>query len=142
MEGVTFQPDIIATGPDGVTLVVEAKASLSNLDQTEEQLREYMLGMHCPTGILITPKRMLVYRDLYASPPDVERVGEVDMSLLWRQEPPREPQRFESFVQDWLEHLSEQLPKDLPRNVKEMLQEYVLPAVSGGELRAAHPRYS
>jgi hypothetical protein len=40
MSTVTFQPDIIVTGSDGVTLVVEAKASLPNLERTEEQLRK------------------------------------------------------------------------------------------------------
>lgn len=142
IEGVTFQPDIIVTGPDGVTLVVEAKTTLPNLEQAEEQLSHYMLGMHCPTGILVTPKRMWVYRDLYASPPVVARVGEFDMSGMWKQEPPQGAHEFELFVQEWLEHVSHHPTKDLPFSVQEALRNYVLPAVAGGDLRAAHPRYS
>ena len=142
MSTVTFQPDIIVTGSDGVTLVVEAKASLPNLERTEEQLRNYMLAMQCPTGILITPHRMWVYRDLYSSPPNVERVGEFDMSGVWQRQPPEDAASFELFVQQWLERLAEQPTKGLPRNIAEALREFIVPAVAGGDVRAAHPRYS
>jgi len=136
-----FQPDIVVTGPDGVTLVVEAKTNLPDLGRTEDQLRHYMFGMHCPTGILVTPTRMWVYRDLYTSPPSVERVGELDMGPLWRQKPPTDPGLFESFVQEWLEHLPKRPPRTLPQKVEQTLQEYIMPALAAGELRAAHPRY-
>jgi hypothetical protein len=139
---VRFQPDIIVTGPDGVTLVVEAKVSLPNLGRTEEQLRSYMISMQCPTGLLITPERMWVYRDLFSSPPNVERVGEFDMRLVWQQQPPANALPFELFVQQWLERVAEQPTKDLPRNFTQAVREYVLPAVASGEVRAAHPRYS
>jgi hypothetical protein len=139
---VTFQPDIIVTGPEGITLVVEAKASLPNLQRTEEQLRDYMIGMQCPTGILTTPEHMWVYHDLYSSPPNVERVGEFDMSGVWQQQPPADALSFELFVQQWLERLAQQPTKHLPRDVAEALREYVLPAVANGDVRAAHPRYS
>jgi len=139
---MTFQPDILVIGPDGVTLVVEAKVSLPNLEQTEEQLQRYMFGMQCPTGILITPKRMWVYSDLYTSPASVQRIGEFDMNGLWEQQPPEEDGSFQIFVQQWLERLAQQPTKDLPRNVGEALREYVLPAITSGEVRAAHPRYS
>jgi hypothetical protein len=55
---MAFQPDIIVTGSDGVILVVEAKASLPDLEVSEEQLKRYMSGMQCPTGLLITPEHM------------------------------------------------------------------------------------
>jgi DNA anti-recombination protein RmuC len=32
---MAFQPDIIVTGPDGVVLVVDPKASLPNLDLSQ-----------------------------------------------------------------------------------------------------------
>jgi len=139
---VTFQPDIIVTGPDGVTLVAEAKVSLPNLERTEEQLRHYMFGMQCPTGILITPRRMWVYRDLYSSPPNVERVGEFDMTGVWQRRPPTDASSFELFVQEWLERVAQQPTKDLPHDVAEVLREYIVPAVASGDVRAAHPRYS
>jgi hypothetical protein len=138
---MTFQPDIIVSGPDGLTLVVDAETSLPNLEQTEEQLVRYMLGMHCPAGILVTPNRMRLYRDLYASPPSVELVGEFDTQVLWRQRPPEDASSFELFVQQWLENLAQLPTKDLPRNVAEALREYILPAVTSGEVHAAHPRF-
>ncbi len=138
---MTFQPDIIVSGPDGLTLVVEAKISLPNLAEREEQLIHYMLGMHCPTGILVTPKRMWVYRDLYASPPSVELIGEFDTQVFWRQLPPEDASSFELFVQQWLENLAHLPTNDLPRNVAEALREYILPAVASGEVHAAHPRF-
>ena len=139
---MTFQPDIIVTGPDGVTLVAEARVSLPNLERTEEQLRHYMFGMQCPTGILITPQRMWVCRDLYSSPPNVERVGEFDMSGVWQRRPPTDAASFELFVQQWLERVPQQPIKDLPHDVVEVLREYIMPAVASGDVRAAHPRYS
>jgi hypothetical protein len=139
---VTFQPDIIVTGPDGIMLVVEAKVSLPNLEQTEEQLSHYMVGMQCPTGILTTPERMRVYRDLYTSPATIERIADFDMQGVWRQQPPQDAASFELFVQQWLERLGQLPTKDLPRNVAEVLREYLIPAVIGGDVRAAHPRYS
>jgi hypothetical protein len=61
MSTVTFQPDIIVTGSDGVTLVVEAKASLPNLERTDEQLRKIKCSRcrsrytHIRCGVIRTP---------------------------------------------------------------------------------------
>ena len=137
-----FQPDINITGQDGVSLVAEAKVSLPNLERTEEQLRHYMFGMQCPTGVLITPQRMWVYRDMYSSPPKIERVGEFDMSSVWQRPPPTDAASFEIFVQQWLESLALRPTKHLSTNVSEALREYIVPAVASGGVRAAHPRYS
>jgi hypothetical protein len=137
-----FQPDIVVTGPDGISLVVEVKTSLPNPEQAEAHLQRYMISMQCPTGILVTRERMWLYRDLYTSPPSIGQIGEFDMKGLWQQQPPEEAASFEIFVQQWLERLSQQPTKDLPRNVVDVLREYVLPAVTSGEVRAAHPRYS
>ncbi len=120
---------------------MDATTSLPNLEQTEEQLVHYMLGMQCPTGILVTPNRMWVYSDLYTSPPSVTRIAEFDTQGLWQQRPPEEESSFELFVQLWLESLAQLPTKDLPHNVTEALREYILPAVASGEVRAAHPRF-
>jgi len=140
---MAFQADIVVSGPDGVMLVVEVKASQPNLQHSEEQLKRYMIGMQCPIGLLVTPEHMWVYRDFYTarSPDSIQRIGEFDTKDLWRQPPPAEPALFEAFVQQWLERLSQQPTQDLPRNVRETLWEYVLPAVTNGDVRAAHPRY-
>ncbi|MGA2136665.1 MAG: hypothetical protein ABSH50_30615 [Bryobacteraceae bacterium] len=138
-----FQPDIIVTGPDGVLLVVDAKTTLTDLARSEEQLKRYMSGMQCPTGVLITPEHMWVYRDLYTapSPESIRRIAEFDMWGLWQQPPPVEAISFEIFVQQWLERLAQQPTQDLPAKISGALREYVLPAVTNGEVRAAHPRY-
>jgi hypothetical protein len=140
---LAFQPDIIVTGPDGVMLVVEAKASLPNLELSEELLKRYMSGMQCPTGVLITPEHIWVYRDLYTTrtPQSIQRVGDFDTKGLWRQSPPAEATLFEVFVQQWLERLAQQPAQELPANVSRTFREYVVPAVMNGEVRAAHPRY-
>jgi len=42
---MAFQPDIIITTRDGVSLVVEAKVNLPNLECSEEDLKQYMVSM-------------------------------------------------------------------------------------------------
>jgi len=139
---MAFQPDILVTGPDGVSLVVEAKSAVGNIERTEEQLKQYMIGMQCPTGIVVTPDRMWVYRDRYTarSPQSIERVGEFDTTGLWQQSPPPDAALFEQFVQQWLERLAHQPIGDLPPNFGATLREYVVPALTDGDVRAAHPR--
>ena len=41
--------------------------NLQNLDRTEAQLKQYMVRMQCPIGMLITPERMWLYRDTYTT---------------------------------------------------------------------------
>lgn len=140
---MAFQPDIIVTTPDGITLVAEAKVYLPNLERTEEELKQYMVGMQCPIGLLITPERMWIYRDSYTtrSPQSVQRVGEFNVRPLWRQPPPSEAAGFEVFVQRWLEDLASEPAGQAPKELRVALQDYVLPALADGDVRAAHPRY-
>ena len=101
-----------------------------------------MIGMQCPTGILITPERIWLYRDLYTSPPTVGQIGEFEMHGLWPHPPPLEPASFEGFVQEWLERLTQQPIDKLPQRIGKVFREYVFPAIEAGEVRAAHPRPS
>src|SRR5450432_4334026 len=144
LDSVAFRPDIIVTTQEGVSLVVEAKLTMPDLERTEEQLKQYMFGMQCPVGLLITPERMWMYRDSYTSrsPQSVEFVGEFNLESLWQQPPPSQGESFERFVQQWLEYLAAQPIGELPKPFQEALREYVLPAVTNGDVRAAHPRYS
>src|SRR5258708_39495082 len=117
---MAFQPDILVTIPDEprVSVVVEAKVHLPNLDRTEADLKQYMVRMQCPIGVLITPERLWLYRDFYTmrEPESVRRVGDYNITTIWRQPPPTEGSRFEAFVQHWLEDLPKvplpSLPKD------------------------------
>lgn len=141
---MAFRPDILITTPDGITLVCEVKVALPNLERTEEQLKQYMVQMQCPIGLLITPERMWLYRDFYTtrSPQSVQRVGEFNVKTLWQQAPPWQREPFEMFVQQWLEGLTKQPAGEVPEDLRDVLREYILPAVTGGDVRAAHPRYS
>jgi len=145
-QSMAFQPDILVTipGEPRVTMVVEAKTSLPDLNRTEQELKRYMVGMQCPVGVLVTPQRLWLYRDFYTTltPESVRRVGEYNTDSLWRQTPPQDAAQFERFVQHWLEDLSSTPPPDLPHDLREALREYILPAITTGEVRAAHPRPS
>jgi hypothetical protein len=141
---MAFEPDIVITGPEGITLVVEAKVTLHNLTRTEQELKQYMVRMRCPIGLLITPEHMWLYRDFYTvdSTQSVQRVGEFDVAKLWHRKPPALGVDFEAFVQQWLEELGAEYPnRELPRELNEALGEYILPAVATGDMRAAHVRY-
>lgn len=139
---MAFQPDILVTTPDGVTLVIEAKVTLPDLQRTEQQLKLYMINMQCPTGVLITPERMWLYRDSFTarSPESVRRVGVFDVKSLWHQPPPTQAAGFESFVQRLFEDLAKEPSRAIPDDLREPLREYILPAVINGDVRAAHPR--
>ncbi|HXA03421.1 MAG TPA: hypothetical protein VNY30_01210 [Bryobacteraceae bacterium] len=141
---MAFQPDILVTSPDEprVTLVIEAKLHLPDLDRTEAQLKQYMVGMQCPIGMLITPERMWLYRDSYTTraPDSIQRVGEYNIKSLWREPPPVQETRFEAFVQRRLEDLARTPSLELPSDLRDALEEYILPAITTGDVRAAHPR--
>lgn len=139
---MAFQPDILIATPDGRVMVIEAKVTLNDLPPTEQALKQYMVGMQYPFGLLITPEKGWVYRDLYSSlsPESVKQVGEFDSSRMWRTDPPRHALEFETFVQQWFEDLDNFPTESLPPQLKDIVQGYILPAIANGEVRAAHPR--
>jgi len=141
---MAFEPDVVITDHEGITLVVEAKVTLKNLPRTEQELKQYMVRMRCPIGLLITPEHMWLYRDFYTvdSGQSVQRVGEFDVAKLWHRRPPAQGVAFEAFVQQWLEDLVTEYPnRELPKELNEALGEYILPAVATGDIQAAHARY-
>jgi hypothetical protein len=139
---MAFQPDIIISTPDGRLMVIEAKVAINDLPSTEEALKQYMVAMQYPFGLLITPEKGWVYRDSYSSlsPASIKQVEEFDSVPIWRQKPPREPLEFEAFVQRWIEDLADFPAQSLPPQLKNIVQGYVLAAIAGGEVKAAHPR--
>ena len=139
-----FRPDILITAPDGGVMVIEAKVAMRDLPRTEEELKRYMVGMNYPFGLLITPEKGWLYRDSYSSllPTSVNQVEEFDSTRLWDYNPPREGPAFEAFVQRWIESLPDFPSDSLPPNFRDIVQVYLLPAIAGGEVRAAHPRYA
>jgi hypothetical protein len=139
---MAFQPDILINTSDGRVMVVEAKLKVHDLARTQEALKQYMVGMQYPFGLLITPKKGWVYRDSYSglASSSVTQVEEFDSTKLWHHSPPQRELEFEAFVQQWLESLTDFPMETLPPKLREIVQSYLVPAIANGEVRAAHPR--
>ncbi len=146
-----FEPDVIVTASEGlgVSLVAEVKLSLPDKSRAEEQLKRYMASMRCPVGLLVTPERLWLYNDSYSAPglASVECVGEFPLSGLQVLQldaatlPGRPEFALEQAFQRWLEGLStESERRKLPPALREALEEYVVPALNEGQVRAAGPR--
>ena len=142
------QADIIVSSPDSteVRLVVEAKLRNPDMRNAENQLRNFMLSMRCPLGLLISPQRLWVYIDRFTSDSEdsIEKLGEFDISSLMRfgSSAVADSIAFENAVQAWLENLSANVTRNPPSDPKlrEIINHYILPAVESGIVRAAGPR--
>jgi hypothetical protein len=146
-----FEPDVIVTASEGlgVSLVAEVKLSLPDKSQAEEQLKRYMISMRCPVGLLVTPERLWIYNDSYSVPglASVECVGEFPLfgfrvpQLDAAASPRQAAFALEQAFQRWLEGLSTESERQkLPPALREALEEYVVPALNEGQVRAAGPR--
>jgi hypothetical protein len=144
--------DIIVTGSDSteVRMIAEAKLSLADLNAAERELKETMLRMSAPVGLLVTPEKMRVYVDRYISqtPESVDRVGEFDVSKFLafrpRSSSADETREFENRVQHWLEDLPSKAAQ-IARNGDifwTVVKSYIVPAIESGKIRAAAPRYA
>jgi len=145
------QADIIVSSPDAteVRLVVEAKLRVPDLTETERRLKNFMLQLSCPLGLLVSPQRLWVYLDRFTSDSEdsVERLGEFNVEGLIKfrspaVESPEAHFAFENAVQDWLEGLASDTTQDRVKDTKllETIRHYILPAVESGVIRAAGPR--
>jgi hypothetical protein len=157
-----FAPDIIVMGEETprMLLVVEAKVAPKIRNEDESRLKSYMLHMRCPTGLLVTPDVIEVFRDTYTthSENSVERVGPFAAPKNWSifrsphhgsdaksTQNPDLALRFEEAVKDWLEQLGLSPSihlKEFPKETREALTDYVVPALAGGILRSGGPRES
>jgi len=145
-----FNPDLIVMANDGtdLVLVVEAKQSLTRLADTESQLRQYMLAMRCPVGLLATVKALRLYYDQYLSAGEdsVKLIGDYPAPSVWakfedRNGAPEAAAGFEDVVRAWLEDLTtESGLRTLSRELREAAELYLLLVLNQGSLRAAHPR--
>jgi len=74
-----LQPDIVVTRSDSpeVLLVVEVKDRIADMDNAEKALRDYMVHMSCPCGMLVTREQTRFYRNAYTDyePQTVEMIG-------------------------------------------------------------------
>jgi hypothetical protein len=147
--------DIIVTSSDTnpetaeVRLIVETKLVLQDIRSAEDTLKNAMLRMSSPVGLLVTPGRMWVYSDQYTSQAleSVIQIGDFDISHLLQFKPKStsqdEARRFESVVQQFLENLPQLASEVRSTNdhLWNVLNTYVLPAIENGRIRAAAPRY-
>lgn len=148
MTKMPAQADIIVSSPDSteVKLVVEAKLRTSELQSAEHQLKNFMLQMRCPLGLLVSPQRLWVYLDRFTSDSEdsIERLGDFDITGLvkFRSTDASDGAAFEDAVQAWLENLSASVMGRQPQDPKllEIINHYILPAVESGVVRAAGPR--
>jgi hypothetical protein len=155
-----FAPDIVVTaeGSSRLLLIVEAKLRSRDRSQEESQLKGYMLHMRCPIGLFVTPDEIVLYRDTYTahSEESVRRVGSYPAPKKWMSfkmvnqgtESPSVAnidlaQRFEENVKFWLEQLRSSGSAEanqFPDEAKDALEDYVIPALSQGVVRAGGPR--
>ena len=132
--------DIIVSSPDSteVKLVVEAKLRVPDMEATESQLKNFMLSMRCPLGLLMSPERLWVYIDRFTSDSEdsIEKLGDFDIFAI------ADGIAFEIAVQMWLEKLPSIISPNRPSDPKlrEIISHYILPAVETGIVRAAGPR--
>jgi hypothetical protein len=142
------QADIIVSSPDSteVKLVVEAKLRSRDMQMAEHQLKNFMLLMRCPLGLLISPERLWVYIDRFTSDSEgsIEKLGDFDISGLMKfnSSVVADGVAFENAVQGWLENLSANITRNPPNDPKlrEIIRHHILPAVETGVIRAAGPR--
>jgi len=139
-----FDPGIVVTEPGSshVLLIVEAKAGGSETT-SEPQLRNYIWEMGCPVGLLVSPSKIVLYRNLFTGYSDesVERVGAYPAPLGWSRYADRNCGiEFESRVQSWLEGLKNDRASELTDEAAGAFEQFVISGLLQGEIHAAGPR--
>lgn len=139
-----FDPDIVVTEPGSshVLLIVEAKTRESE-SESEPQLRHYMWEMGCPVGLLVSPLKIVLYRNLFTGYSDesVERVGAYPAPSGWSGYAGRNAGiEFERRVQSWLEGLKNEKTSELTDAAADAFEQLVIPGLLQGEIHAAGPR--
>ena len=145
---MAFIPDVIVTtdySPATIALVGEAKSATANLDEAAFRLKEYMLLMGCPVGIIFTPQvlRIYKYRFVGRTQDSIELVGDfpsVELSGA-RERLAGTESAVESTLVGWLDelaHTGQVAVSD--QRLKAAINEHILPAISGGRVSIVHPR--
>ncbi len=145
---MAFTPDVIVTtdySPATIALVAEAKGAAANLEEAGRQLKEYMLLMGCPVGIIFTPQVLRIYkhRFLGRTQDSIELVGDFPSGeLLETREPVAGPESaVESALLGWLDELARTGQVAVSdQRLRFAINEHILPAVSGGLVSIVHPR--
>jgi hypothetical protein len=144
---MAFSPDVIVTSdysPATIALVGEARSATANIEEVALQLKEYMLQMGCPVGIIFTPQvlRIYKYRFLGRTQDPIELVGDFSPGeLLDTREPVAGAESaVESNLVRWLDELAHEGQVAVSdQRLKSAISEHILPAVSGGRVSIVHP---
>ncbi len=144
---MAFTPDVIVTtdySPATIALVAAAKDSTASLDEAALQLKEYMLLMGCPVGIIFTPQILRIYKDRFTgrSEDSIEMVGDFPSGELFKvwQSGAGAESAIESALVQWLDDLAHTGDVRVSDpHLKSAIDENILPAVSGGRVSIAHP---
>lgn len=143
---MAFTPDVIVTtdySPATIGLVGEAKGVTANLDEAAVQLKQYMLRMGCPVGIIFTPKVLRIYKNRFLGRTEdsIQMVGDFPSGELFKARQPAAgaESAVESALVEWLEELAHtgQVGVSDP-NLKSAIDEHMLPAISGGRVSILH----
>jgi hypothetical protein len=143
---MAFIPDVIVTtdySPATIGLVGEAKGATANLDEAALQLKQYMLRMGCPVGIIFTSRVLRIYKNRFLGRAEdsIQMVGDFPSGelLKGRQAVAGAESAVESALVEWLEELAQtqQVGVSDP-DLKSAIDEHILPAISGGRVSILH----
>lgn len=144
-----FHPDIVVTAPDSarVLIAVEAKTNENQFRRLANDIRDYLLRMSCPVGLMVFPKTIWLYLNTYTGPDrtTIQELGPYHLRrATWDSAGinyDEQPHYFEAQVQSWLEEISDkQSVPGAPPEMQTAFEAYVLPNLSFGVIRAAGPR--
>ncbi|MFZ3201708.1 MAG: hypothetical protein ACLQMT_07020 [Candidatus Acidiferrales bacterium] len=143
---MAFIPDVIVTtdySPATIALVAEAKGAVVSLDEAALPLKQYMLQMSCPVGIILTPQVLRIYKDRFLGRTEesIVLVGDFPSEELFKARKPVTESAVESALVEWLEEVAETgqtRVKDV--HLKSAIDEHILPSISGGRVSVVHPR--
>lgn len=145
-EKMSFHPDIIVTeqGSSHALVIVEVKVGQAT-PGSESQLKHYMREMSCPVGLLVSPREIFLYRNMFNGYSDdsIERVGAFAAPSDWSELAGRGSEiDFERRVQRWLEGLRNERSTDLRHEAADAIEQFVVPGLLQGDIHAAGPRVS
>ena len=141
-------PDIVVTKPDSpeVLLAVEVKVGAGGVLVAEAQIKDYMVHQSCPVGMLVTPEDTLFFRNPYTGyeSETIQKIGECRTNELVGALPDKAlitESYLVPLVEQWLENLPACGHRSWPPFAAEAIESFVLPAATGGIIRAAGPRW-